>query len=264
MAQLVEKIYFKDTSGNSSIINTGFGITISSPNNVNLIVSGAINFNKNIDCSSNAIENVVNMNNVNNSELVLSTVSTQNLNFKTAGSICLSIPSTGITSLSVVSNCSALPTLNTEFINFNTFTNIKSFTPVIQLSTNPTGSDINYSTQRGRYLQFGNLVYFTCYVKFWIIGFDNTANVRCTLPVNRPNGGYISPLIVGFYDNLNTSSNMAVLTAQIDSNATSYFTFYKKTTGSSTGNVPLEAVNINNIPPEPEFFFVVSGSYYLF
>lgn len=260
MAQLVETLLFKDTGTNSSIVNTGSSVLISSPNNIDFITSGSINFNNTIDCSSNIIDNVVNMDSVTNTDITLSTQSTQTLNFRTAGTTNrLSVSSGGGIAFAVVPDCAVLPTLNTEFINFNTFTNIQtSYTPAIQVSSGVL--TVTYNERRGRYIQFGNLVYFTAYVYTSnLLGTVPGADVRCTLPVNLPNGGFICPLSVGYYTNLDTATNVATITAQIDDNATSYFTLYKKIDGAATGNVPLNVSNTTNT-----FLFIVSGAYYLF
>jgi hypothetical protein len=259
MAQLVENLIFKDVASNSSITNTGTNVTISSANNINFNCFGSINFNKDIDCSTNTFENVVNINGQTNSDIVLSTQSGQSLNLRTNGTTNkLTIQSDGSITFNNVANCSVLPSLNTEFINFNTFTNIQSFSPSIQLSTGSL--TVSYNERRGRYVRFGNLIYFTCYVKTnTLSGTDSGADLRCTLPVNLPNGGFICPLVVGYYDNLNTITNVATICAQIDDDATSYFTFYKKVNGGSNGNIELNLGNTTNT-----FLFVVSGSYYLF
>lgn len=259
MAQLVNEVNFTQTGSNSYIQNTNPGTTIYSAGELTLKASTTgVEFNQAIN-QSGSITNCINIDGEQNTDITFSSRGTQNLLLRSGNVTRATINNAGNVATNVSAYCNVLPTLNTEFINYNTFVNIQTYTPAFQLSSGLVS--VSYSDRGGRFLQFGNMVYFTCYVRLSALSYTvPTASVRITTPITPPNGGFITSLIVGWYDDLNSLSDVALLTAQISAGVPrSYFVFNKKSDNTSDN---LSLLLVSEITST--FKVVVSGSYYLF
>jgi hypothetical protein len=153
--------------------------------------------------------------------------------------------------------CAAgLPTLNTEFISLNTFTNIQTYTPAIQASSGTL--TVAYTDRGGRWLQFGNLVWFSMF--FILSSFTASspgATVRVTLPVNK-NNNIIHSFTIGLYSGLAGTTDVATVSAQVAGAPRAFFVLNKKATGTSTTFTNLLYQDIGQT-----FSIVVSGLYYI-
>lgn len=263
MALSVTNINFDDISNNSIIqdVDGTNNVLIQSLNgNIVLQPTGSVEFNNNIDCNGTSnINNIAIIHSSNNTDLAISSNTGQQINLQTSGTNRITLSSTAITS-SAMPICTAIPTLNTQFMNQNLFTNIQTYTPAITLSAGvPT---ITYSSRGGRYIQYGNMVWFTCYLNlsnFSVL--SGPGNIRVSIPVTVPTNGFNQSLIVGYYNGLNTLQNIALLYARIPDNATitNYFILDEKPDGPTASTSPLASGDISN-----SFSLVVTGNYYLF
>ena len=261
MSLILNNINFRDSAGNSIIQDSGSNVSITSPGNIVLNPSGTIEIENNLNASSQNFNNIAAISGVNN----------QNLEFTSQGSFSVLLRTTTGTPTTRINvgnagiitdslpQCATLPSLNTEFMNWNQFTNVLSYTPDVYGSTSQLAC--SYSSRGGRYVQFGNMVWFTMFANLTsFVSTDPTATIRISLPITPPTGGIITSLSVGRYNNLNTSSNVAVLFAQISGGvARSFFILNKKTDG---GSANLTSLLVSDI--DQTFQIVVSGTYYLF
>lgn len=261
MSLILNNINFKDSAGSSIIQDSGSNNTITSPGNIVLSPSGNIEIANNLNVSNQNFNNIAAISGVNNQDLEFTSQSTFNVLLRsTTGTAAtrINIGNTSVTT-DTLPQCTAIPSLNTEFMNWNQFTNILSYTPDVYGSSSQLAC--SYDSRGGRYVQFGNMVWFTMFANLTsFVSTDPTATIRISLPLTPPTGGIITSLSVGRYDNLNTSSNVAVLFAQISGGASrSYFILNKKTSGSSA---TLTSLLVSDI--DQTFQIVVSGTYYLF
>jgi hypothetical protein len=263
MSLLVENINFKDSSGNSIIDGSGV-INITAPNHIYLssttgnieIPSSSLNMSATIIANCNSIKGT------NNSDLLLTSISTVDVILRTNTTTRMTVQNSGGISFNNIPKCAPLPSLNTQFANWNQFTNtnLQSYTPEIQASTG-TLLGVSYNSRGGRYLQFGNMVWFTSFINMasFVAG-TPSATIRITLPVTPPNGGFIHSLSVGEYSGIQNVRDVATISSQISGGIPrSYFILNKKELGTSTSLVSLTFQDIGQ-----NFSIVVTGLYYLF
>lgn len=263
MALSVTNINFDDTSNNSiiqDIVGTNNVLIQSLSGNIVLQPTGSVEFNNNIDCNGTSnINNIAIINSSNNTDLTISSNTGQQINLQTSGTNRITLSSTAITS-SALPICTTIPSLNTQFMNQNLFTNIQTYNPAISVSTG--NLSISYSSRGGRYIQYGNMVWFTCYLNlsnFSVL--SGPGNLRISIPVTVPTNGFNQSLIVGYYTGLNTLQNIAMLYARIPDNATvtNYFIIDQKPDGTTASTSLLASNDITS-----SFSLVVTGNYYLF
>lgn len=262
MSLIVENIIFKDSAGNSSIQNTGSQVNINAPNNIVITATnGNIQIPENLNINSLSILNCNGLKSQNNTDIILSSISSQDFILRTSTTTRMTLFNSGSITTTTMPKCSVLPTQNTEFINWNNFTNnnLQTYNPTIT-SSNGTITP-TYSNRGGYYVQYGNLVWFSCFVICSSLSFsDSSSSIRISLPLTPPNGGFIQSLIVGNYGGLDNMQNIATISGQISGGVTrSYFILNKKETGTSTDLVSLKMSDTTN-----NFSVCVTGTYYLF
>jgi hypothetical protein len=257
MSLLVENINFKDTGNNSVILPNA---TITANNNLILTsTSGAIQIPETINMNSLFVQNCNELLGTNDADLILSSQSTQQVNFQTNLANRLSLRTTiASTTMPIVSG-TGIATLANEFCNWNNFTNIQSYTPEFQAADGLSG--VTYAARGGRYLQVGNLVWFTCFIRMSSFTAPTPgATARITLPVTAPNGLFVQSLTTGEYSGIDTAIDLATLSAQILGGVPrAFFVMNKKETSTSTSLVNLTFADL-----EQDFSIVVTGLYYLF
>lgn len=258
MSLLVSEINFKDSANNSIIGDTTTNSVITGATDLVLQPLGSVNFNNDINCNeTSTFINIKTIHGSNNQDVTISSnVSQTPILLQTNTVTCITLDNATIVSSTMPFVTGSNPTLNTSFMNWNLFTNIQSYTPNLTLSSGITS--VGYSARGGRYLQYGNMVWFTAFIILSGI-FSGSGTVRISLPVATPNTGNNQSLTVGLYDDLNTFVDIAVLFARIPDNATNYFIFDKKTNGTTASVSNLSSSDLTNTSS-----FVVTGNYYLF
>lgn len=259
MALLVSEINFKDSANNSIIRDTTTNSVITGATDLVLQPTGSVEFNNDINCNeTSTFINIKTIHGSNNQDLTISSNVSQTPILLRSNTVTrMTLDNTSIVSSTMPFVTGSNPTLNTEFMNWNLFTNIQTYTPALTLSSNLVS--VSYSARGGRYLQYGNMVWFTAFIILSGITTSGPGSVRISLPVATPNTGNNQSLTVGLYDNLNTSANVAVLFARIPDNATNYFVFDKKPDGTTASVSLLSSTDLTTTSS-----FVVTGNYYLF
>ena len=259
MAQLVSSINFKDTSGNSVIQDSGSDLSITTPNNLILNPTGSVNLFNDLNCLSAAgLYGPTLIHSENNTDIVVSSSGSRSLRLRTTGTNRITLSQTTGITFATPPECTTIPTLETEFMNWNNFTNIQSFTPALTVSTGTL--TVVYGSRGGRYLQFGQMVWFTCFINCTTCsGTVPGATLRISLPVNIPNNTANQSLTVGKFGNLITTAPNVNIYAMIPETVTSRLLLYYRVNATDGSTIPLTVGNVGN-----SFSIVVTGSYYLF
>lgn len=259
MAQLVSTINFKDTGNNSVIRDSGSDLLITAPSNLVFNPSGSINLLSDLNCQSQAaISGATLVHSENNTDIIVSSTGTRSVLLRTNNTNRITLSQTTGITFATAPECSAIPTLPTEFMNWNSLTNIQSFTPALTVSAGTL--TVVYGSRGGRYLQFGQMVWFTCFINCTTCsGTVPGATLRISLPVTIPNNTANQSLTVGKFGNLVTTAPNVNIYAMIPETVTSRLLLYYRVNATDGSTIPLTVGNVGNL-----FSIVVTGSYYLF
>jgi len=259
MAQLVSSVNFDDTGNNSIIEDNASNLSITTTGNLIFNPTGSVEFESTFNgtTSTTSIEGVTLIQGGNNNVLTLASRGTQSFVLRTNSVNRITMSITPGISFNQVPTCNIIPTLNTEFQNWNNYTNVKSYTPVIT-SGNGIVTAL-FSSRGGRYIQYGNLVWFTAFVNCSTL--SNTvpsAALRISIPVALTTPGNIQSVTVGLYGGLKTTSDVANMYAQI-AGGLDYLVIVRKSLGTSPSTTILSIGECDS-----DFSIVLTGTYYLF
>jgi len=151
-------------------------------------------------------------------------------------------------------------TVATNFLNWNNFTDMKTFLPVFRTGVGGELPTASYSYRGGRYIRVGSMVFFNLYFKTLAkLPGTGTNGLQVDLPIAQTsvvNAGN-QAFQVGTYGGL-VSTTVYSVQAYAPAAISTYFTLQKKATQTATTytNMTIDDTSIN-------FYITVGGMYYL-
>ena len=237
-------------------------ITINTNVPINLNASSAIRFRHPINMLNNSI---------NNCNLIHSST-THDLDFDASANINLVV---GTTTYMTVANenitMAYVPTIpsanvpdasnNLNFLNWNNFTDIKSFLPIFRTGAGGALPDADYDYRGGRYMRIGNMIFFNLYFKTLVkLPGTSTNGLQVDLPIAQTsvvNAGN-QAFQIGTYSG---TAGTAVFSLQAYTPAAiaTYMTIQKKASQTATS-----FTNMTIGDTATNFAITIGGMHYLF
>lgn len=257
MSLIVNKIIYKDDTSNntSSIENNNNTNVLIICNNGNIVFNsstGIVYLRRNINMGISSIINNTLTHSPLNSNISVIAKGTGATTIQTNSITRMNIPSTGIVNFETIPQSSATPSLTNDLLNGKYFT-YTFYLPSVNVPTND--GIMSYVSRYGYYCLFGNLCFFTSFVRLGTCVFPTPGVLQYTLPVACSGSGYEQSLNTGFTGGW--SGTFINMTAYIPSVSNAgHYVIRRKTGASNLTTSVMTSASVSS-----SSWVVVSGIY---